>query len=350
MEHAVEAGLAARLRGRPGWIVTVDPYVGHGTPTHAHLRGRAVVRRRQPRRRNGAAATLITSLTRYARVEAKRESIDIEVAGRTVSAVSDDEGYLTVDVDLPEVPTGWHEVTWRSSSEAVPGRLLVVDPDAPLGLVSDLDDTVIHTGLTRVWETVRTSLLVADEDRVPIAGGAELYQALLAVDRRGTSPTVEGPAFYVSTGAWNMHEMLVLFLARNGFPAGPIMLTDWGPSARWLFREDSVAFKARTITTLIAQHPCAGWVLVGDSGQHDPEAYAAVVRSCPGQVRAVYIRDVPPTSVLRTKRVGELAAEMAGLGVPMLLIRDSVEAAEHAHGLGLIDQSGVARVRVAVRG
>lgn len=349
MEHAVEAGLAARLRGRPGWTVTVDPYVGHGTPTRAHLRGRAVVRRQQPRRRDGVAATLVTSLTRYARVEAKGEPIDIEVAGRTISAVSDDEGYLTVDVDLPEVTTGWHDVTWLPPSGAVPGRLLVVDPDAPLGLVSDLDDTVIHTGLTRAWETVRTSLLVADEDRVPIAGGAELYQALLAGNPGADSSAAEGPAFYVSTGAWNVHEMLLLFLARNGFPAGPIMLTDWGPSARWLFRENSVAFKARTIASLITQHPRPVWVLVGDSGQHDPEAYAAVVRSCPGRVRAVYIRDVPPTSVLRANRVSQLAAEMAGLGVPMLLIRDSLEAAEHAHGLGLIDQSGVARVRAAVR-
>ena len=328
--------------------MTVDPYVGHGTPDRAHLRGRAVVRRQQPRRRIGAAATLLTSLTRYLRVEAKSEPIDIEVAGQTISAVSDDEGYLSVDIDLPEVSTGWHDVTWRSSSGAVPGRLLVVDPDAPLGLVSDLDDTVIHTGLTRAWEALRTSLLVADEDRLPIAGGAELYQALLANGSGTADPKTRAPAFYVSTGAWNMHEMLQLFLARNGFPAGPILLTDWGPSARWLFREDSVAFKARTIASLIAQHPRPGWVLVGDSGQHDPEAYAAVVRSCPGRVRAVYIREVPPTSEPRTKRVGELAAEMAGLGVPMLLIRDSVEAAEHAHGLGLIDESGVARVRAAV--
>jgi len=364
VEHAVEARVAARLRNRPGWLVTVDPYVGHGTPTRVHLRGRAVVRRERPRRGTGRTGALVTGLARYARVEATGEPVDIEVAGTTVPAVSDEEGYVDVDVDLPGVSPGWHDVTWRPSSGPVPGRLFVVDPEAPLGLVSDLDDTVIHTGLTRAWEALRSTLLVADDARVPIAGGAELYQELLAVPGRASpagradgsqdpgpvTSTAPAPAFYVSTGAWNLHEMLLRFLARHGFPAGPLLLTDWGPSARWLFREDSTVFKTRTIVTVLDEHPGLDWVLVGDSGQHDPEAYAAVVRSRPGRVRAVYIRAVPPTSLLHPGRLDALAAEMAGLGVPLLLIRDSVEAAEHARGLGLIGEPGLARVRAAVRG
>ncbi|MDQ3430849.1 MAG: hypothetical protein M3467_01230, partial [Actinomycetota bacterium] len=62
----------------------------------------------------------------------------------------------------------------------------------------------------------------------------------------------------------------------------------------------------------------------------------------------VYIRDVPPASVLRSARVHELAEEVAALGVPMLLVRDSVAAAEHAQAIGLVDAATVQRVRAAV--
>ena len=325
-------------------MVTVDPYIGHGTPDRVHLRARVVLRPARARRRRGTAAVLLTGLARYAGIDVPGQQVEVDVAGRTFSAVSDEEGYVELEAAVPGAGPGWHDVAWRPPSGPVPGRLLLVDPDAQLGLVSDLDDTVIHTGLTRAREALRTTLLVADDERLPIAGGAELYSALVAGDAG------RAPAFYVSTGAWNLHQMLVLFLARNGFPAGPVLLTDWGPTPRWLFREDSAVFKARTIVGLMAEHPHLAWVLVGDSGQHDPEAYAAVVRARPDRVRAIYIRDVPPTSPLRTARVERLAGELADLGVPMLLIRDSVEAAEHAHGLGLVDEAAVRRVRAVVAG
>ena len=343
LEHAVESRVADFLRRRPGWVVTVDPYIGYGTSTRAHLQGRVVVRPRRRRRRAGPTAALVTGLARYASVDVAGEQVTLDVAGRTATAVSGLEGYVEVDVELPDVVPGWHDVSWRTSADTERGRLLVVDPDARLGVVSDLDDTVIHTGLTRAWESVRTTLLVPDDERVAILGGPELYQALVAGDGG------RAPVFYVSAGAWNLHRMLVSFLARHGFPAGPLVLTDWGPTARWLFRENSAAFKARTIVELMGEHPGLSWVLVGDSGQHDPEAYAAVVRSHRERVRAVYIRDVPPQSPQRAARVHGLAEEMAGLGVPMLLISDSVEATEHAYGLGLVDEVAVQRVRAAVR-
>lgn len=340
-ERAIEQRVAALLRDRPRWQVTVVPYVGHGTGSRVRIRGRALVRRREPRVARGRVATVATAVARYLSVDVPAVSVAVEVGGRTEQVRSGAEGYLDSEVEASGLAPGWHCVTYRPEDGAESeGRLLVVDPTATLGVVSDLDDTVLHTGLTRLVDAVRTTLLVADHDRVAITGGAELYQGLVADGRT--------PVFYVSTGAWNLHTMLVAFLERNGFPAGPITLTDWGPGLRWLFREDSVAFKTRTILGLLAEHPQLSWVLVGDSGQHDAETYAQVVRAHPEGIRAVYIRDVPPGSPARDQCVHALAAELAGLGVPMLLVRDSLAAAEHAHGLGLVDAETVRRVRAAV--
>ncbi len=185
-------------------------------------------------------------------------------------------------------------------------------------------------------------MFVAEDARVAIPGIAELYAGLVSADGG------RALAFYVSTGAWNLHTLLERFLDRHSFPAGPMLMTDWGPGGEWLFREDSIVFKSRTILARIDEHPQLRWVLFGDSGQHDPEAYAAVARARPDRLHAIYIREVPPLSAGRRQRVREISAELDALGVPLLLTRDSLEAAEHARRLGLLDEAQVARVRLAV--
>lgn len=343
-ERAADRRIGETLRQRPGWGLTVLPYVGHGTTGQLRLRARAVARRRSAQQRSGPTAVLLTAIGRYLSAEVAGAQVRVEVAGSAQRAVSDDEGYVDVTLAV-DLPPGWHRVAFQLDDGAVvTGKALVVDPAARLGIVSDIDDTIIHTGLTRLVEAIRTTLFVAEDARVAIPGAAKLYAGLVAADDG------RAPVFYVSTGAWNLHTMLARFLDRHGFPAGPMLMTDWGPGGKWLFREDSIAFKSRTIIDRIDEHPQLRWVLVGDSGQHDPEAYAAVARAHPDRLHAIYIRDVPPQSPGRRQRVRDLAQELAALGVPMLLINDSVAAAEHAHGLGLLEAAQVARVRNAVNG
>ena len=325
-EQTLDDRVADVLRRRPGWQLEVVPYVGSGTTTRAHLRARVVLSRSSGSSSDGV---LVTSLRRYLAVEVRGETVTIEVGGRRSEARSEWEGYVEARIDV-ELAPGWHDVTWTVAGTSTTGRLLVVDPEATLGLVSDIDDTVIHTGLTRAYEAARNTLLVAEQDRLPIPGAADLYTRLVAGDAG------RAPVFYVSTGAWNLHEPMEQFLERHHFPAGPLVMTDWGPGVGWVFREGSVAFKSRIVLDLLAEHPHLRWVLVGDSGQHDPEAYSAVVREQPDRIVAVYIREVLPDSVTRAARVRELADELAALGVPMLLVRDSEDAVQHARSLGLL--------------
>ncbi len=77
------------------------------------------------------------------------------------------------------------------------------------------------------------------------------------------------------------------------------------------------------------------FVLIGDSGQHDPEIYADIVRRHPDRVRAVYIREVGSSARRRTE-VLALARELAEVGCPMILASDSPAMAEHARQIGLI--------------
>jgi phosphatidate phosphatase APP1 len=74
-------------------------------------------------------------------------------------------------------------------------------------------------------------------------------------------------------------------------------------------------------------------VLVGDSGERDPEIYRAVVLRHPGRVLAIYVRDVAPA---RHDAVRAIAAELAGHGVDLVFSPDTEAARHHALDRGLI--------------
>ncbi len=392
--HALVVALVGLLGRRE---ITVLPFIGYGTPQQVRAHGRVVLgraaggsaaadlartaaeaqapatgRREAPGpqpwsrpavtspgggtavRGRGARLrmqwqTLRQSVAPFLTVELPRTPVEVLGPGGTVAGRCDRQGYLDVPVDAGELTPGWHDLTvsasWRGSSAAVPVPVLVVDPDAALAVISDLDDTVIETGITRGLEFLRLTLFTSVTDRTPLPGAAELYRALTAA--RGGP---DRPVFYLSTSPWNLYELLARFLLLRGFPAGPLLLTDWGPSRTNLFRITAEEHKLTLIRALLAEHPGLRVVLVGDTGQLDPEIYATVAMESPDRVRAVYVRRTAGMPAARALEVGALVRRVAGAGVPMLMVEDSVQIADHAAGLGLLDAADVRAVRLASQG
>jgi phosphatidate phosphatase APP1 len=177
----------------------------------------------------------------------------------------------------------------------------------------------------------RIVLLSNAHTRLPYEGVADFYRAL----QLGPSGEDFNPIFYVSSSPWNLYDMLEDFLDVHGVPAGPIFLKDWSPTTL----RDHDRHKLGVIHTLLATYPDLPFVLIGDSGERDPEIYRQIVREYPGRVRAIYIRDV--TSGERDATVHAIAAELKEVGVEMLLTADTVEAAEHAAKRGLISSKAL---------
>jgi phosphatidate phosphatase APP1 len=346
-------GLLGRRR------VTVLPFVGHGSPDRVHVRARVVlgsgvlpapepdpVPEPVPGPRPSRWRTLRTSLARFLTVELPRCPVAVTGPGGRVDTRTDREGYVDVLVDVPGLAPGWHELTvtatWRGHTARGPVPVLVVDPRSAYALVSDVDDTVIETGVTRGLELLRLTLLTEVTDRVPLPGAAELYQALARASG--------APVFYLSTSPWNLHDLLARFIQLRGFPRGPLLLTDWGPGRAGFFRIAAEEHKRTLIRQVLADHPGLGVVLVGDTGQLDPEIYAAVATEAPDRVRAVYVRRTAGIGAARAAEVEALAARVTAAGVPMLAVDDSTRIAEHAASLGLLDPGAVAAVRAASGG
>jgi phosphatidate phosphatase APP1 len=343
-----------RLRGRHHPMIV--PFIGHGTPQRIRvparvLLGRALVEAPPVAVPDAPAPTarsrraiLLAGLGRFVTVEVSRARVRATVAGLTTEARTDREGYLDVAIDLPAdapLAPGWHEVELAlQDGTTATARVMVVDPTADIGLVSDVDDTILETGISRGLAMVRATLMTETRDRTPLPGAATLYQAMTGGKR---------PVFYVSTSPWNLHEMLLEFVDMRGFPLGPLQLTDWGPSRSGVFRIGATEHKTGLVRRILAEHPQLRLVLVGDSGQLDPEIYAAMAREHPDRIAAVYIRRTAHDAAVRIAQVDKLAAEITAAGVPMLAANDSVEIAAHAVGLGLLDGSALTEVREGVR-
>ncbi len=216
---------------------------------------------------------------------------------------------------------------------------VLVPAGARFGVISDIDDTVVRSSVTSLLRMVWTTFLNNAHTRLPFEGVASFYHAL----QRGEGGEFN-PIFYVSNGPWNLYDLLEDFLDVHGVPAGPFFLRDWSPSTV----RSAAEHKLGTVRALLATYPELPFVLIGDSGEKDPEIYHQAVREHPGRIRAIYIRDV--TTKKRDTAVQAIAREVSSLGVEMLLVPDTVAAAEHAVREGLIATEALPGVRRASAG
>jgi phosphatidate phosphatase APP1 len=158
---------------------------------------------------------------------------------------------------------------------------------------------------------------------------AEFYKAL----QSGRNGKRNNPFFYVSSSPWNLYDLLIDFMDLNKIPEGPLLLRDFGFGGNGGGASDHMGHKFKEIQQILEVYPHLNFILIGDSGQEDPKIYREVVRKFPDRVLAVYIRDVQLPD--REKIALEIAKDM-GASVEMVIVDNTVEAADHAVKNGLI--------------
>ncbi len=340
------------LRRRRGWArpAEVRPYRGHGTARALYMKGRVLEGKGITR--SSEADTIRTNLRNMARrflsAEIPYARVHATFGGQEVTAVADEEGFFDLRFELPEpLPEGpaWRpvevEVVWpEEDAGARASGGVLVPSGAELGVISDLDDTVVRSDVTNLLKMARLALLNNAHTRLPFEGVAAFYHALQR-GAGGPDGGVFNPIFYVSSSPWNLYDLLEDFLDVHGVPAGPLFLKDWGPTTL----KGHAKHKLAVIRTLLETYPEMPFVLVGDSGEKDPEIYRNVVLENPGRIRAIYIRDV--TTRERDAEVHAIAREVRSLGVEMLLAETTAVAVEHAAAAGLIPSDALPTIRRA---
>ncbi len=232
-ERRWDALRLARRSDRSPEHFRIDSYGGHGNPDEVLVRGRVLDDPEVSYAADGESmwAALRRTVGRFLTDELPGVPLHVRFGTAEVETVSDEEGYFEVRLSAQDDPFAgpWTTGEVRLSApyrglepaEPTPLRARVSDPGARFGVVSDVDDTILHTGAQRASVMIRQTLLGSELTRVPFAGAPELYRALTCGEAPGTNPV-----FYVSSSPWNLHSFLVAFLRHRDFPPGPLLLRD----------------------------------------------------------------------------------------------------------------------------
>lgn len=289
LEDAFHEFRARRARKR-GYLPTVVPYAGYGSPHWARVLGRVVLAKEpkpgsRAERKYRKREESIRGWRSFTSVPVTNAEVSVELGGERHTLEADRGG--VIDAVLPVTLSGGrHVVRMQAGGDTgwSQAPLFVIGPEVDFGVISDVDDTVMVTALPRPLVAAWNTFVLDEHARVPTPGMAVLLERLSA--RHPGAPTV-----YVSTGAWNVAPTLTRFLSRNLFPVGPILLTDWGPTHDRWFRSGR-EHKRESLARLAVEFPGIKWLLVGDDGQHDEDIYREFVQNHPEQVAAVAIRQL----------------------------------------------------------
>ncbi|MCE3280724.1 MAG: hypothetical protein K0S44_2915 [Bacteroidetes bacterium] len=337
--------LKLRLRQRLGLHLNIQivTYMTYATSHELYIRGRVLLNKNiEISDRDTLWKNLHNTYKRISSVEVAGAKLKVKFSDTEHEFFSDEDGYFELPVKLKNpLPQEelWHHPLIELMESPFPfvqplhARAEVMTPPstAKFGVISDIDDTVLTTHAQSLLKSAYMTFMNNAYSRLPFQGVSEFYHAL----QKGISGAEENPIFYVSSSPWNLYDLLVDFLEINKIPKGPLFLKDYGFTHNKLFTESHGVHKPKQIRNILNAYPHLNFILIGDSGQHDPEIYAEVIKEFPGRILASYIRDVSVDE--RDIEVKNISDGILHHKVEMILAENSYSAAEHAASKGFIN-------------
>ncbi len=273
---AVRPLILVALFASPAWAgAAVLLFPSLGTPGLVTVSGRVL--KEAPSK---GSSTFSRNLRRLTSSNWVGAPVEVRYAGRSAQVTSGHDGNFHV-----AFPGGEHpfETGFATAEASVKGAdtgiatVHVVPTTAPFFVVSDFDDTLAVTNVIDKAGLVKASLL-QDEKTQPVVEGMAAFYGCLEADK------LARPGFALVSGSPVQYLGRVReFLGAHRFPPFGVYLRDFGPSTL-------SNYKQPVIRALLDDLP-NDVVLVGDSGEHDPEVYAQLRAEFPARVKAIYIRD-----------------------------------------------------------
>ncbi|WP_118975645.1 App1 family protein [Taibaiella koreensis] len=229
---------------------------------------------------------------------------------------------------------GWHPFTvglGNDNPAPAEGKLWVPHV-TQFAFISDIDDTIMKSYSATVFRRLYELLARNPERRRIFLETANHYKLLSLAHTHAAAPN---PMFYVSSSEWNLYDYLDRVFSYNNLPPGIFLLNQ---VKRWfeLLRSGKTGHSGKLIriSRVLQAFPRQQFVLLGDNSQQDPQLYRAIAEKHPGQIYAIYIRNVRASRAVATETL------LSGLpaNVHSCFFEHSSEAIEHGRAIGLLPQ------------
>ncbi len=331
------------LKQKLGWLDTprIIPYKGYGNEREVFIRGMVIEDKGlvKPKDRHMFWHNLLATIKRFSSDEIPGVRVKAEFLNTSLIAETDDLGYFSFHFRLPDkadllLTKTWHIVHFKLLDEIVEnqpeihatGEIRIISPDQNRIIVSDIDDTVMVSHSTQTFRKLRLMLFKNALTRTPFPHIADFYSALA----KGKYEQSDNPFFFVSSSEWNLYDLLDDFFHIHKIPKGVFLLRELKYSIFrfWKSGGGTHEHKYEKIKSLLEFYPGRNFILIGDSGQHDPEIYSRLAIEFSGRIEAIYIRKIRSRSFV--KREKELYQKLLETGTSYMEIKDTHEAAYHA--------------------
>jgi phosphatidate phosphatase APP1 len=276
--------LPAIAADKPAWI---DGFSGWGGPGGGWVYARVHRGKPEPKPKPGA--------TTYKRLKETVEALELEALKDAIVAIrgipgqvqakADDNGFLKIRLPAGMKP-GIHQVTLAVATPGYQGvrpttiNVQVWDGAPGLAVISDIDDTLTDSAVTHKLKLLLNTLFRSTWELKTFPNAVRTVSLLSG--KHASFPV--RPLVFVSGSPWALHSRISDFFDRAGFPHGAMVLRRYSQESL-----NPYDFKLPHLREIFAAFPNKKFILLGDSGEKDPEVYAQMRKERPNQVEGVYI-------------------------------------------------------------
>lgn len=311
-------------------LIRMELFLAFGNDKEVFLKGRVVEAYKQsrPSGSKNALKNILASIRRYAGSSIPYARVRLVYHGIEEILITNEEGLFESHLSHPIPEDGKPDyatltimedegITAEEKTRHI--QISRISDRHKVGIISDIDDTVIISHATSLGKKLWLSVSKNAYTRRPFPGVSDFYALL--------SNHGQNPVFYVSSSDWNLFDLIQDFLAYRKIPTGPILLKDLHVNLRniWKSGGGNHDHKLEKISMLMALFPDMKFILIGDSGQHDPELYTEIIKKYPSRIIAVYIRRIKKVDEEREDELNQYNPN-----IPIAWVQHSSDAIFHA--------------------
>ena len=281
--------------------VCVRPYLSYATREKIIVRGRVLENEGVVKIEDSNSWNNFVQTVRMLESdEVKNTKILIEFEDKIFTTQTDNDGYFYTEIYHEIEPTHSSTMEWKTAKitateytddqgnpSSAKASFLLPHAATEYIVVSDVDDTVIETGVNSFLklQVIFNTLFQNHETRTPFEGVAEVLHKL-SMNEAGHQVN---PIFYLSNSPWNLYHLIYGIFKFRDIPIGPIFLRDFGikkGKEKYKFSNH----KKLRLEKLMIDFPEKQFVLIGDATEKDAEIYLDVFNEFPDRVKKIFIR------------------------------------------------------------